>query len=279
MNKSRKRNRSILVILLLTLALYAGWQIVIALYDYRQEEKHYRILTEQFIIPERDEQETVTAASESDYEDSAEPPITVDFQAILSKCPDVIGWLYSPDTPINYPVVQTGDNDYYMYHMPDGTESDSGSIFLDCRNKSDFSDWNHILYGHNMKNDTMFGALQDYKRQEYYDEHSFLYLLTPTGNYRIDFIGGCTVSENEADMYAIPAIPEERDELIRKVRERTAFRTELPLEERDRLIMLSTCAYDYEGARYILAGVLRAISPAESSPVENRTNLIFLEGQ
>lgn len=83
----------------------------------------------------------------------------INFKALQQVNPDVIGWIYSPETTINYPVVQGDDNAFYLKHLADGTENRNGCPFLDLQNRSDFSDDNSIIYGHHMQNGTMFAGI------------------------------------------------------------------------------------------------------------------------
>ncbi|MBQ6583391.1 MAG: class B sortase, partial [Mogibacterium sp.] len=80
----------------------------------------------------------------------------VDFDELLKINPDVQGWLYQKDTVINYPVVQGQDNDEYLHTLVDGTWSGGGTLFVDYRNQSNFGDFNSIIYGHHMKDGSMF---------------------------------------------------------------------------------------------------------------------------
>ena len=78
-------------------------------------------------------------------------PISADFDELQSKNPDIIAWLYSEDTPINYPVVQADDNSYYLRRLTDGSYNTNGTLFLDYRCAPDFSGFNSVIYGHRMK--------------------------------------------------------------------------------------------------------------------------------
>ena len=97
-----------------------------------------------------------------------EPPLAVDFESLKAINPDVKGWLYIEALDISYPVVQGPDNDAYLHTTYEGTSNFAGSIFLDYQNQGDFSDGNTIVYGHNMKNLSMFGKLKQMKEQEKY---------------------------------------------------------------------------------------------------------------
>lgn len=185
-------------------------------------------------------------------------PITIDFASLKTQYPDLVGWLYCADTPINYPVVQSEDNDYYLYRLMDGTENKNGTIFMDFRNDSEFGDWNHLIYGHNMKNGAMFGSLTSYMEQEFYERHPFWFLLTEDVNYRIDLVGGY-VTPATSDAYALPEDTAGRDRLYQKASRSSVFDADIKLIPEERLITMSTCVYDYEDARFVLVGVLREV--------------------
>ena len=90
----------------------------------------------------------------------------VDFDQLRQQNEDVTAWLYLPDSVINYPVLQHGDNDYYLTRQIDGSYNKNGSIFMDYRNASDFSDRNTIIYGHHMRTGNMFGKLVNFKKRQ-----------------------------------------------------------------------------------------------------------------
>ena len=180
----------------------------------------------------------------------------INFRALQEVNPDVIGWIYSPDTTINYPVVQGDDNAYYLKHLADGTENRNGCPFLDVQNRPDFTDDNSIIYGHHMQNGTMFAGISWYEDQSYYDEHPVMYLMTPSATYRIElFSGYITTMDSSAYMQTFGGIREHTD-WLKDVSGRSDFRANLEISAYDRVITLSTCAYRFENARYVLHGKL-----------------------
>lgn len=180
----------------------------------------------------------------------------INFKALIEVNPDVIGWIYSPDTTINYPVVQGNDNAYYLKHLADGTENRNGCPFLDVQNRPDFTDDNSIIYGHHMQNGTMFASISWYEDQSYYDEHPMMYLMTPEAAYRIElFSGYITTMDSSAYMQTFGSIREHTD-WLKEVSGRSDFRANLEISAYDRVITLSTCAYRFENARYVLHGKL-----------------------
>ncbi len=182
-------------------------------------------------------------------------PISVDFELLIKKNSDIIGWLCCPDTPINYAVVRAGDNDYYLRRDLDKQYSYSGTLFADFRNKGDFSDKNTIIYGHNMKNASMFGTLINYEEQEYFDKHPEMYLITPDETYKIKLIAGIKETST-AELYEGFLKPENTREIINAAISKSTFRSNYVFSDDDRFVTLSTCSYDYNEARYIVIGKL-----------------------
>lgn len=182
-------------------------------------------------------------------------PIEVDFEALWETNEDVVGWIYCEDTPINLPVVQAEDNDYYLRRLIDGTWNSSGTLFVDYRNADDFSDSNTIIYGHNMKNKGMFGTLPNYKEQSYYDEHPLMCLLTPDGNYKVELIAGY-VTSSTSEIYSFGQTEEEVLAFVEQSIEKSTFASDFQVLQGDRFVTLSTCSYEYDNARYVLIGRL-----------------------
>ena len=108
-------------------------------------------------------------------------------QSLNTAYPDAIGWLYIPDTVINYPVMQSDDNFYYLDHAYDGSPLKAGSVYLDCRCEGRFRNPINIVYAHNMKNGSMFAQITRFKNDSFFESHKYGWLATPETVYRIDF--------------------------------------------------------------------------------------------
>ena len=106
-------------------------------------------------------------------------------------------WIYIPDSEINFPVMYSGDNEYYLHRGIDGSYLRAGSIFLDGRCDERFRDDVNILYGHNMSDGSMFADLMSYQSNDYFDEHRVGFLNTERGVYRIDFFAVSEVEDND----------------------------------------------------------------------------------
>ena len=108
------------------------------------------------------------------------PEMEVDFKALREKNPDTVGWLYVGSCGISYPILQGEDNDYYMNHTFEGTVNSSGAIIMDYRDDKYLKDWNTFIYGHNMKNGSMFGSLKKLLKDEtLYDTDTYIYVQLP----------------------------------------------------------------------------------------------------
>ncbi|MFT3951713.1 MAG: class B sortase [Oscillospiraceae bacterium] len=182
----------------------------------------------------------------------------VDFEALQKINSDIVGWICCEDTDISYPVVQGEDNQYYLKHLFDRTYNSSGCIFLDSRNSADFSDSNSVIYGHHMKNGTMFSFLMKYKNQEYYDKHPEILLLTPNGNYTIELFSGY-VTNVESDAWRVSfGSHSEFMQWAENAKEQSVFHSSVTPEDEAHIITLSTCSYEFNNARFVVCGVLKS---------------------
>lgn len=246
------------LIVLLSVILIVSAGIAVKTYlDYKQADNLYEDLQDRFVeTTEPSATQTPTEESLPDVKETA--PITIDFNALLSENADVVGWIYSPDTPINYPVVQGKDNNEYLRKDLKRKYLVSGTVFADYRCGQIGEDANYILYGHNMKDGSMFSSLAKYKQQSYYDEHPVLYYLTPDGDYKIELYAGLVV-KRDAVIYSPNPDEATLTEFLSNAKAISTFQSDVDIGEHDMLITLSTCSYEYNNARYILIGILNLL--------------------
>lgn len=257
----RKVIRTILILLCLSVMAYSGFQIYRELAEYREGDEAYAAL-EQYvdIIPPKEEsmQQKEIDLPEVKLKSSAPKVIfpIVDFQTLLDMNPDTVGWLYCPDTIISYPVVQCANNDFYLTHRFDRYQHKAGCLFVDAANAYDFSDPNTIIYGHHMKNGSMFGSLSKYKKQSYFDEHPEMMFMTPTRNFRIRLFAGY-VSPADGDAWRLEFTDEaDRAAWIQAAIDKSTFESGIVPDPEDKIITLSTCSYEYSDARYVVLGIM-----------------------
>ena len=243
----------LLILALLAVLGYCLWQIVGITDEYQAGEQVYEELEQYIVMPETVPVET-TDTEENVEAETAPVQIQwpeVDFEALAQVNSDIVGWIYVPGTVINYPVVQGADNEYYLKHMFNGKTNSSGCIYLDCGAEGDFASMNSVLHGHHMKNGSMFAGICKYKDQSYFDEHPTAMLLTPDGNYQVEFFSGY-VCEVTADAWDYDFDEAWLDKRIRS----SYFDAEVTPTMDDRILTLSTCCYDFKDARFVLHGIL-----------------------
>lgn len=193
----------------------------------------------------------------------AEPQIIIqrqktsmDFSALKEINPDIIGWIRAEGTNIDYPIAQTDNNDYYLSHLYNKDWNSNGTIFADYRNAGDFSDRNTVIYGHHMKNGTMFQALEEYKDQEFYDVNPTMTLFTPDGDYIIELICG-TVEDGNYQFVKFDFDGEEGFiQYIEGFQSRSTFVSDVEAQPGDKIVSLCTCSYEWTNARYMVIGKL-----------------------
>lgn len=266
----RKIPLMLLCLLFLGVFLYSGFRILNILREYRAGEQTYEALMEYVQIPEAappSRTEAPEAAPAQERVQTRTPGDEtiwpeVDFEALQAVNPDIVAWIYMEGTTINYPVVQGEDNSQYLDRLFDGTYNSSGSIFMDYRNAPDFSGRHTILYGHHMRNGSMFAVIADYVAQDLSKEYPFCQILTPEGNYKLEFFAGY-VDDPNADAWQLEfASDEEYGQWLEWSAERSAFASAVIPTAQDRVVTLSTCSYEFSDARCVLLGILRP-APAE----------------
>lgn len=265
-NTARAKTTCIAVLSLCgLLALGSGFLIVRDLSQYAESAGTYDGLAEHVEIPEQaGEPEEPGAEEETGREDSSTVLPVVDFEALRENGPDIIGWLSLPDTAINYPVTQTDNNEYYLHHLYDGTYNKVGCLFADYENQADFSDRNTIIYGHNMRDGSMFAALNEYGEQGYYDGHPQMYLVTPGGGYTMEIFTTFVAEPGESGSDTSPWRLSWKDDgayttWLSEMADRSVIETDVTVTSSDKVLTLSTCTPGSK-SRFIVMGKLAAVN-------------------
>lgn len=180
----------------------------------------------------------------------------MDLEGLRQENPDVLGWISIPETPLSYPVLQGEDNDFYLKHTWQKASSIVGSVFMDFRSSAELTDFNTIIYGHRMRDGSMFASLKYYRDQEHWRTHPSVYLATAEGVYRYDIF-----SAYEADVlgpvYDINAREaEERQAFIDSCMNLSVIETNVVPTSDDRLLTLSTCTGRGYRTRWVVQAVL-----------------------
>ncbi len=189
-------------------------------------------------------------------DDSNEPP-QVDWAALKEMNSDVVGWLQVPGTVVNYPVFQTGDNDYYLHHAPDRSDSIGGSVFLDYENTAPgMVDTQSIVYGHHMRNGSQFKQIADMEKQELFDGVDTVWYVTEGTTYKLAPLFVYYASDEDLDVrqFSFETDAEFRTYLKKYLAEARAKRADIDqaIEAVRHVFTLSTCNYEDSYGRTLL---------------------------
>ena len=179
---------------------------------------------------------------------------SIDLHALREVNPDVVGWIFLPNSMINYPLMQGDDNQFYLEHTWEGNENPYGSIFLETRNNPDLTDFNTIIYGHNMLNGSMFAGLSNYAYQWHWEWNRYVYIVTDSGILRYEIFSSYFADVDSATYGLSFHQPETREAYIVHAMESSQIDTGITPEITDRIITLSTCTgLGYESRRVVHA--------------------------
>ena len=243
----------------------------------------------QYISQQRAYDDLEQYASLSDSENMTLADLTVDWDALRAVNPDIVAWIYVPDSPINYPVVQGDDNEEYLHKAFDGSTgwlASAGTIFLDSTNSSDFSDRNSALYGHHMNDGSMFASLSDWQNNDEFNSHRDIYVLTPQGNYRLKTFALVKTTGDDALVQTTFSSDESYQSYIQDKLDRSVTTQQgevLSAADIRQSMLFSTCEYSQADGRAVLfAAVVEttvANDPYIASSAQGTTGISANESQ
>lgn len=201
------------------------------------------------------------SADQLDYQ-RIKKVLNIDFDRLKDINPDAVGYILSENTRINYPLVQGRDNSYYLNRLVSNEVNKLGSIFMDYRNQRDFSDGHTLIYGHNMKDGSMFNDLELYKEPSYYPDHKAIYLLTKNQIFRLDiFAAYLTKPQKIGQIYFNFDTKDARETYISEAKRLSKFKSYVVLSEENIIVSLFTCDYATEDSRFVVIGKLVPLNP------------------
>ena len=175
-----------------------------------------------------------------------------DFASLLAANPDVIGWLTVDNTGIDYAVVQGEDNFEYLNRDASGQDAVAGSIFLDSACDPDFTEPYEVIMGHHMEQGKMFGDLDKFLDQEFFDENQTATLMLPARTLSLEVVAVLTADAYDGVIFGTPAGADRMDRLVSYVKENAVYQREAEYLAEDQLISLSTCASSGANARTVV---------------------------
>ena len=211
----------------------------------------------------KEQEETADKSKKKKTEQAKKQKLTVlsKYKKLYQQNRDLAGWLKIKGTNIDYPVMQTGtdQSDFYLHYDFDKKESDHGSLFLDARNNFTDRDTNLIIYGHNMKDGTMFGGLQNYMDKEYWEQHRELVFDTiyEKARYTVEAVCLSKVNYQDEDTFRYynflnAKSKAEFQAFLSNIQQLSVFEHTIDLSYGDELLTLSTCNYYMQDGRLFL---------------------------
>ena len=267
MEKRRKKRNGwkiLYVILVLACLLCIGGMVLYLMQDNAEEvivEEQQEALKEEYVIEELPEKEL------------AELPI--DFEGLWEINPEIYAWIRVPDTKIDYPILQHEGEDqgYYLTRDIYGENSQAGSIYTEHYNRKDFTDPNTLLYGHNMKNGSMFHNVRYFAEKEYFDEHEELYIYVPGKILKYQIITCYEYDDRHIlgsfDFSDEAVFTEYLEEIMNPRSMYTMVREGVELTPENRIVTLSTCVANKPNNRRLLQAVFVEEIEAEYRGTEN----------
>lgn len=195
------------------------------------------------------------------------------YKALRDLNKDVIGWIDVYGTKIDYPIVQGDDNAKYLNTTVLGEYSTAGSIFLDYRNKKDFSDFNNIIYGHYMAERKMFGDMEKFKDKDFFEKHKYAVIhRNEMSSIGVTFFAFIKTQGTDQTIFSPAVSGQEKKTLVQYIYDKALFSRNIEMEANQNIILLDTCDLTVTNGRYILVGVIT--KTVEKNPFgEDTTNI------
>ncbi len=239
--KKKKIAAAVLLAAGVLIILFSGYKIFIINREYAVSAEFYNELASD---------ENLTAEK---TENDSKKKSPVDFNKLKSINPDIYAWLSIPAINVNYPVLQGENNDAYLHTLPDGTYNKGGSLFIDGRCNNDFSSFVTVIYGHCMKDNSMFGLLNRFLDKSFLKENNTFKIYTPEKTITPK-ITACFETSEKSDIYKLPTA-ENGEEYLNLISDISGEDFSSVDIKSQKIIILSTCSFSFDGARTVVVAV------------------------
>ena len=242
--------RNIILIAAVCVFLFSAYQLVNIYLEYKKGTHEYDKIREYVKEPEgkKEEPKDETEDQGEKKEELIGPQI--DFAGLKEINPDVVGWIQMEALDVSYPIVKGTDNDHYLHYTFEGQKNAAGAIFMEYTNNSNFEDCNTIIYGHNMKNGSMFGTFRTLHEPENLTS-PYLWICLPDKSYRYEIFTVHTTSAT-GDTYTLFSAPDDQfTQYLNKMRDASEFPVGTAPTKDDKIITLSTCTGN-DATRFVI---------------------------
>lgn len=237
--------------------LFSGYKLYSIYAEYEKGEDEYEDIMNEVVIQEVLENAESTEKTEDTEKTEEHIVYKVDFNKLKSMNEDVVAWIrFEEPSQISYPVVQGSDNSKYLKTTFEGKSNSAGTLFVDVNNAGDFSDDNTFIYGHNMKNGTMFGQLRKYKDAAFCEAHPYFYIYTPDGKeVQYQVFAVCIVEDTSESYDKFYSDDTEYLQYIKYIRSIARYNVDVAMTAESQIVSLSTCTNVTDTQRLLVHGV------------------------
>ncbi|GGA74429.1 class B sortase [Ornithinibacillus halotolerans] len=235
-----KRNgwKKVVTIGCLLVFLFAAYNLVEIAMEYYKNRKSLEDVQETFYASAAEKGSANLTDKASDL-----PIVQEEFKELLEQNEEVVGWIKIPGTEIDYPVLQADNNTDYLNKGFNKEYSIAGSIFMDYRNTIDSMKQNTVIYGHRMKDGSMFDDLIKYKDEDFFEEHKTFEIKTLYDTYEAEIFAVYITTTEFNYIETNFASDDEFAKYLTEIREQSMYQTDVEVDEDDQVLTLSTCDY------------------------------------
>ena len=238
--------------ILLCVAIFCIFNVYNKVAEYKKADNVYETISESV------NDNTNKTDTTNKVEDNKPNSVLSKYNKLIADNEDYRCWLKMDNTKIDYPVVQSNDNSYYLDRDFNKNHLAAGSIFMDFRNNFD-SDKSVVIYGHNMRNGTMFGELDNFKKESFFKENNKFKIEYKDKTYTYEvfsvYIGDASENFVEVSFDS----DEDYIDYLNRIKSKSLFKSDIEVSNNDKIVTLYTCSYEFDGARTVVNGKLISV--------------------
>lgn len=255
-NRKRSLVSNIILVIAVCVFAFSAYKLIGIYSEYHKGDKEYDSIVEEAIEKQEPVKVEETQGNE-EQQPKLHTSLKVDFNKLKKINKDVVAWIqFDEPERISYPLVKGTDNDKYLTTTYEGKKNSSGAIFMDANNNGEFADRNTFIYGHNMKNGSMFGQLRKYKTKDYYEQNPYFYIYTPDGKeVKYQIFAVCIVEDTSRSYTRFYNTDAEYLDYLNYVKSIARYDTGVELNAESKIVSLSTCTNVSETQRLLIHGV------------------------
>ena len=254
-NRKRSLVSNIILVIAVGIFVFSAYKLISIYSEYHKGDKEYDSIVDE-AIKKQEPVQVEESQGNGEQQPNVHVSLKVDFDKLRKVNKDVVGWIqFDEPERISYPIVKGEDNDKYLTTTYEGKKNSSGAIFMDVVNNGEFADRNTFIYGHNMKNGSMFGQLRKFKTKDYYEQNPYFYIYTPDRKeVKYQIFAVCIVEDTSESYTRFYNSDEEYIDYLQYIKSISLYDTGVGLAAEAKIVSLSTCTNVSETQRLLIHG-------------------------